>query len=258
MKKFVNFLLFILLLIGFKYMSCDLPHQPGPMPNTLIQTELEVGLNIFGVLRADDQSGTSFIYVEKAVTTEEMYGDVEVCINDASVSVQEMHTTDQDTFSLSPDTSWVGYYINPEFIPAPGEHYCLSVTAPDFPELTAETTIPNKPTIDSLSIGENAISFDILPTSDTYLYKAFLSFSNDDIGKEIINDQSDQIPVKFEFSSDLGNPIAIRIIGYDQNLAEYLEASLSFLPQSFQETVRTVENGYGCFGSLAVTLILLP
>ena len=55
--------------------GCDLPHQPGPMPSEIVETEFEPGLNILGVLRADDQAGTSFINVNRALTTEEIYSD---------------------------------------------------------------------------------------------------------------------------------------------------------------------------------------
>ena len=55
--------------------SCDLPHQPGPMPAVIVETEFEPGLNILGILRADELKGTSFININRVLTTEEVYSD---------------------------------------------------------------------------------------------------------------------------------------------------------------------------------------
>jgi len=214
MKKSI-FLVILTIVMMFLWIgSCDLPHRPGPMPEDIIDTEFEPGLNVFGILRADNSPGTSFIHVERAVTTEEMYENEEILfITSAIVQITDTITSQMTIFSPSPDTIEKGYYFNSTFSPHPGHHYKLEIAAGDLPVLKGETTIPMKPAIvpQSLSISDKKVRFDL----------------------------------------------AIKIIGYDKNLTEYLNSSPSFLPQAFHETVRTVEDGYGCFGSLSVTLITL-
>ena len=60
------------IVIVFMGTACDLWHEPGPMPSTIIETEFEPGLNIFGVLRQDGEPGSSYIYIERAYQYNEL------------------------------------------------------------------------------------------------------------------------------------------------------------------------------------------
>ena len=71
---------------------CDLPHQPGPMPKEIIDLDFEAGFNVFGVLRADDDTSSSFVHVQRAVTTEEMYSEADLYIDDATVQIERLAT----------------------------------------------------------------------------------------------------------------------------------------------------------------------
>ncbi len=82
----ITFAIFIVVLIGA---ACDLPTEPGPQPSTIIETDFEPGLNILGVLRLDDSTGTSFIHIEQACRTEEIYDeDFPLIIEDAEAVVR--------------------------------------------------------------------------------------------------------------------------------------------------------------------------
>ncbi|MBU4446473.1 DUF4249 domain-containing protein [bacterium] len=250
----------LIMVLGLAGVStCDLPTQPGPMPKKIIDTEFEPGLNVFGVLRADDIPGSSFIHVEKAVTTEEMYEGVDIFITDAWVQLTDSLTGFESVFISSPDTTEEGYYFNSGFNPQPGQHYFLEIISGDFPVLKGETTVPVKPALvpQSLSVTDKTVQFELLLTSDTYQYNIYLFFDGYYLEKQLSNESDGARFIRFDFSNRTEQPTGLVIIGYDRNLSVYLNSSPSFIPQTYHETVRTVENGYGCFGSLAVTLVSL-
>ncbi len=98
----IPFAIFIVVLIGA---SCDLPTEPGPQPTMIVETPFEPGLNILGVLRLDDSIGTSFIHIEQACRTEEIYDpDFPLIIEDAEAVVQGAADTTTYPFEFEADT----------------------------------------------------------------------------------------------------------------------------------------------------------
>ncbi|UCH61671.1 MAG: hypothetical protein JSU77_07585 [Fidelibacterota bacterium] len=246
----ITFAIFVVVLIGT---ACDLPTEPGPQPTTIIKTKFERGLNILGILRLDDSTGTSFIHVEQACRTEEIY-DVEfpIIIEDAEVVVRK--ATDTTTYLFEADTVWAWTYTNPDFFPTAGEQYALTITHSELDTLTATTEVPVKPAIDTttLTISESILSFDLLTTTDTYLYDVYLISPSDSLHSRFSNQGEGVLPVAFNPSVGPGQVMTIHIYGYDANLAEYLTAVTTIKYQTYLETVTTVTGGYGAFGSVSV------
>jgi len=252
---------FLILIMTYWYLSalisCDLPIDPGPMPKALIDTEFEPGLNVFGVLRADSVGGSSFIHVEKALTTKEMYEEADIYDTTVTVQVTDSLTGEVFLFEMIEDTTHRGYYYNLGFQPETGHFYTLEVRSETLPKLTAETIIPAKPVIiqNTLSVSENKIQFDLQLTTDTYQYNCYLFFGDDYLEKQFSNINDGTATIGFDISGNDEAVTGLVIVGYDRNMAEYLNSSPSFVPQTFHEIVNTVENGYGCFGSLALTMV---
>jgi len=244
----------IIIVIG-----CDLPHQPGPMPRDLIETKFEPGLNIFCVLRADDIPGSSFCLVEKALTTQEMYEDTNYVVSDASILINDPETNRLFAFTPEIDSMRGRIFTNLNFVPTAGRTYQITVSAPGFADVTAETVVPSRPEIDPASqrLQANKLEFDLLARADVYLYEIALIFFSQRITLEKPVHTDEVIHVKIDFAAELGPPLFLGIYAYDANLAEYLSASPSLIPQTYHEIPSTVEDGYGCLGSLAVTLVPL-
>jgi len=226
------------------------------MPGDLIDLEFEPGLNIFGVLRADSIAGSSFFHVERAVKTKEMYEGGDLADTTATVMITDAFNDETYWFNPATDTAYDGYYYNANFIPQPEHHYHLEIKSAILPTLEAETTVPRKPTIvpGSLVFTSQRVSFDLQLSSDTYQYILYLNVGDYFIEKQFPNNRDGASKIEFENLDGL-QPTGLTIIGYDQNLTTYLNSSPSFIPQTFHEMVITVENGYGCLGSLAVTTI---
>ena len=248
----ITFAIFIVVLIGT---ACDLPYEPGPQPSTIIETDFEPGLNILGVLRLDDSTGTSFIHIEQACRTEEIYDeDFPLIIEDAETVVRGATDTTTYPFVFEADTLRPYTYTHPGFIPTAGEQYALTITHSTLDTLTATTVVPVKPYIDptTLTISENTLSFDLLTTTDTYLYDIYLISPSDSLHYRFANQGEGLLPVAFNPTVGPGQTMTIHIYGYDANLAEYLTAVTTIKYQTYMETVTTVTGGYGVFGSVSV------
>ncbi len=249
----ITFAIFIIVLFGA---ACDLPTEPGPQPTPIIKTDFEPGLNILGVLRLDDSTGTSFIHVEQAYRANDIDDeDFPLVIEDAEAVVQGTITdTTTYPFVYKADILRPYIYTDPSFAPTAGEEYALSITHSELPTLTDTTIVPVKPDIDTttLTISENTLSFDLLTTADTYLYDIYLISPSDSQHYRFANQGKGLFPFTFNPTVGPWQTMTIHIYGYDANLAEYLTAVTTIKYQTYLETVTTVTGGYGVFGSVSV------
>jgi len=239
--------------------QCDLPTSPGPQPRSMIDVKFEPGLNIFGVLRADSISGSSFIHVERAATTAELYAAENIFDTTAMVLLTDVLTGNTYRFATIDDSQHIGYYYNADFQAIAGRRYTLSVQSTDLPVLTGATSVPIQPQIvdNSLRREGNELRFDLHLNADTYQYLCYLISDANYLEQQFLNKGGIQTSVVFDLRQLASSPTAIVIIAYDYNLTQYSNSTPSFIPQTYHEMINTVENGYGCFGSLAVTTIKL-
>ncbi|MBC8402889.1 MAG: DUF4249 family protein [Candidatus Marinimicrobia bacterium] len=246
----------IILLVMLIIISCDLPQDPGPMPTEIIAQKFEPGHNVFGVLRNDGQPGTSFLHVERAWETEEMTEEFDAFIRNATVTI--FNDSAEWDFTYLNDTVYNEIYTNPGFLPLSGMEYGLIVESPELPTLTGTVVIPEKPPVDSSSIKivNNYIQFSLAATSSIRMYDIYVFSELDVIDQRLISN-GDAMEVKMDFSELGGVPNLIFIYGYESNLATYQTSPSTIKPQTYHETVITVEGGYGCFGALSVISIAL-
>lgn len=249
-------LLFVLLIS-----TCDLPHQPGPMPTEIVETEFESGLNILGVLRADDQSGTSFININRALTTEEIYSDsIENLFPDVDFVKVNLVSSGNEYWFLEPEdsTDW-GNYRDSTMVVLTGETYNLEISAPGFPILTGQTLIPQKPqlVINTLSVTANNISFQLQHHASAFEYKLYLIFNENTLEKVIKPSNEDIIEVDWSYDTGNGAPSFLVLSALDENLTRYGNSPISFIPNTYHPDGSTVDGGYGCFGSVAIVTIEL-
>jgi len=260
MHRFRRYIGLILtaLILGVSW-RCELPHQPGPMPRDILDVEFEPGLNVFGILRADGDPGSSFVHVQRAVTTEEMYEEAEIVIDNADIFVEDMSTGLELTFAMSGGSSRGGFYYAGQFQPAPGDSFRVRVSAPGFPDVFGMTIIPPKPRIvpGSLHVAGDELTFELDGNSDTFEYRVFIIGEKGALDRRYAVLDQNRVAVRISLTAELGTAQMILLYAYDRNLSEYLNNPTSFIPQSFQETVHTVEGGYGCIGSLSMETIAL-
>ena len=104
----------------------------------------------------------------------------------------------------------------------------------------------------SIVLENDEITFDVFTTEDAFRYDVVLFFENEDIQQSVFINKNGQRNIKFNFSDKLGMPLYIGIAAYDKNLTEYLNATSSIIPQTYQEDISTVSEGYGCFGAISI------
>ena len=249
------------LLFLFLVNACELPHQPGQMPTDIVETEFEPGLNIMGVLRADDRAGTSFININRALTTEEIYSDSIPNFSPYVDYVEVKSVSNNSTFNFTQGNingDWWDYknsYLRVET----GETYELEISAPGFPLLTGQTIVPQKPSIltGSLLNESETLSFKILHHASAYEYKLYLLFSGGVLEKGVNPSNETQIQINWDYDNSLGTPTLLVLSALDENLTRYGNSPISFIPNTYHPDGSTVEGGYGCFGSVSITSVEL-
>ena len=248
-------LLFIIVLL---VNACELPHQPGPMPKDIVETEFEPGLNILGVLRADDVMGSSFIVINRALTTEEIYSEYIPNFSPEVdfARVRSVRSGDDYFFSKGEDTTDWGNYLDTTLTIETGESYSLEIQAPGFPLLTANTRIPQKPeaVTGSISVEQDRVTFQLQHDPGAFEYKLYLLFPDKVLEKVVKPMNEEFIEIEWGFSSSNGSPVFLMLSALDENLTRYGNSPISFIPNTYHADGSTVDGGYGCFGSVAITI----
>lgn len=250
--RFQGLPLFLLLLLLFP--SCYLPTDPGPPPNELIDTEFEPGYNVFGVLRNDGTPGSSFIRVEQTFQLTEVTDEFIPTITNLTIRVRRPASSTIHEFQMREDSLRGLIYASPEFDPVPGASYLLTITGGDLPDVTAEVTVPQAPSLlqDSVSISEHSISFSLRESSEISLYEIYLICTREDVTMRKHAETSGVTEVTISTTASAGEPIRLEIYGYESNMTEYITAPVTIKPQTYRETVTTVTGGYGLFGAVSL------
>ncbi|MFH1851525.1 MAG: DUF4249 family protein [Candidatus Neomarinimicrobiota bacterium] len=236
--------------------GCDLPQEPGRMPTSLTATEFEPGHNVFGMLRLDGRPGSSFIRVERAWETEETDDEFDSVIRDAGVTV--IGDSGSWQFEFTADSSDGDNYYHPDFMPQAGCTYDLIVESPGLPTLTGKTTVPYPPllTAADILIGANSVTLTIPAEPTIILYDIYLLSAADQLARRVVSN-GQAVTVAIDPDKLNGPAQRLLIYGYDANLAAYQTTPTTIKPQTYHESTITVNGGYGCFGAVAVTEIIL-
>lgn len=248
----------ILFALGLLLLSaCDLPHQPGPMPSDIVETEFEPGLNIMGIIRADGLTGSSFVNINRALTTEEIYSDSIENFTPAvdAILISDLASGDESGFTLL-DSNDLDTFSDSSFQADYGKHYSLEITSPDFPTLTADTQVPFRPVVSAMDLESNRLQFTVDSDPTAFELKVYLLFMDRVLEKVVKPVNGTDSEVHFSWDDDL-QPLYLMVVAQDENLTRYANSPISFLPNTYHADPSTVEGGFGCFGSVAVEVIEL-
>ena len=256
--------LFLILSIGFVlagFFGCEkLFTDFGPQPRFEDQESHQPMLNVFGVLRTDYQDGMpmSFVHLEESYS---IYTDPDtLLIPDAQVKIYSLlEDAVSDSFTLE-FTSYnqlfeTQAYRHRTFVPQPGETYQISCRKDGYPELVSQTTVPMVPRILNPTIhpDEKIFTFSIVHDSLVGLYDCYLQVGDKIYSKPIKRADSGNTDVQFDLE-DLTDDRdgALFIYAYDAKFSEYKTYNITIKPNSYRTDYSTVENGFGCFGSLNI------
>ena len=263
-KKYLSAIIFSLLLI---ISSCENPITGyGPQPSFIDDHKHIPRLNALGVLRPDSLHGypLSYVHLEGSYSVTSEYPDSFI-IADAEIKLFEYENnlvTDSINFIY---TNFGIHNFKKEyriagFYPQAGNTYGVSCRKEGLPVLTARTTMPAIPEIieDSIEIKNGKLSFTLKRDSLAGLYDIYFWVGQKQFYKRVVRPETGDININVEFTKSSANQGFLVIYAYDLNIAKYLTSTFSIKPNTYQPSYSTVENGYGCFGSLNVFQRTIP
>ena len=121
------------------------------------------------------------------------------------------------------------------------------------PVLTAETIIPNQPVIDNNSIytANNKVQFSIIADTTAFLYDIYLFVGSNQYYQRVLRAKTGNTSIEIDTNISIATNNKLLIYAYDKNLSEYFTAPNLFIkPNTYRPPFSTVQDGYGCFGSL--------
>ena len=135
-----------------------------------------------------------------------------------------------------------------------GQTFNIFCKRPGYLELTSTTTIPDIPVIvdDNVIVKSEVISFEILRDSLASIYDIFFIIDKKEITGRFVQPETGNTIINLPFNKGNALEGKLRIFNYDLKLSEYVTYNIVIKPQTYQSTYSTVENGYGCFGSLNI------
>jgi hypothetical protein len=257
-NNYITVALFVIILL---FTGCDnWLTGYGPQPIYIDKPQDGDKLNIMGILKPGVKEGKplSFIHLEKTVPATEEYPDT-VEVTDAIITLSQFageQLTDSVKFEYTDFSQTFSEfkYRPQEFQPQEAQTYHLSCKKEGFPEIVSKTTLPHVPQIieNSLKTAGEKLVFTIKRDILAALYDIYLQIGEIEYFARVIRPENGNIDVTLNFykgNEQQGNLI---VYVYDLKLSEYITYNVIVKPNTYHESYTTVENGYGCFGSLNI------
>lgn len=231
----------------------------GPQPRYIENISFEPMLNILGVLRPDTLEGLpqSYVHLEKSYPFHDFPDST--MITDARVTIYKYQgTTIVDSVGLTcrPELPLFpgSEYRDSTFFPEAGVLYGISCRREGYPELNGFTYIPPIPVVEenSLRITAQQLSFTIKRDSSIALYDVYVLAGDGTFQSRLRRPENGNIDVILDLNPLPAGEGELWVYGYDLNLSEYMTYNISIKPNTYRAPYSTVNNGYGCFGSLNV------
>lgn len=260
MKKLVNTILLLgssLLLLSSCSDDLLFDFLLGPQPNFIVEDNSEPALSVFGVIRPDSVQGKgmSFVLVEKIMNAINQTPD-SFQISDANVMVYTLENeiaVDSFLFSFDTASSFPALYRADSFSPIGGQTVKIVCEREGFPQVTAQTTIPQVPKLyGDIVVNKNSITFSIADDPLAELYDVFLLTNGTMLAFErMVKQEAGSTSVKLSFFGSLPTDASVLIYAYDTNLAQYVTSpNVFFKPNTYRPPYSSVDGGFGCFGSM--------
>lgn len=255
-----GFFAILLILSILIYSNCENPITGyGPQPRYIDDPIFKPMLNILGIVRPDTllELPRSFVHLEESFPFNESPDST--IIADAQVTLYKYEGTaivDSIRFTYSNYQSHFQSkeYRDSTFFPEAGMIYGISCRREGFPALKGSTHVPQVPVIvdNNLQITAEQLRFTIERDSLVALYDIYFLFEEKAYQTRIHRPETGDVQVVLKLDNSPASNGKLLIYGYDLNLSEYITYNISIKPNTYRAPYSTVENGYGCFGSLNV------
>lgn len=232
--------------------------DPGPQPTEIEKTGYQPKLNILGVLRPDNITGKPMSYVHLEHSHPISEWEDSFIIPDARVKLyvyQGQSIIDSMLMVYSDQNSLYtqSEYRIKDFYPIAGKTYKISCVKDNFFKLTGITTIPLIPIVmGDINIKNNTIAFNIVRDELAALYDIYLYMNGKVFSDRFQRPENGNISITLTYERSNEEHGELVIYAYDINLSEYITYNISIKPNTYRSDYSTVDNGFGCFGSLNI------
>ena len=105
---------------------------------------------------------------------------------------------------------------------------------------------------DAIQVNPNNISFSIIRDSLAALYDIYLIIGQKAYTDRIQRPEAGDIAVTIDIKQSGESAGLLIIYGYDLQLSEYITYNVIIKTNTYRSDYSTVDNGFGCFGSLNI------
>jgi hypothetical protein len=238
--------------IGEYYLGMNM--QPD-----LPRKDFKPGLNVYGVLKTGESFDTlnHYFEVQQLLFVKDAYDSSYVESADISLTREPVGGSLM-VYHLSYFRD--GVYLNENIETAPGERWLYKCSYDTF-NVTAECILPNIPQLkgNAQILDDHSIQFSVLFDSTACMYDVYLlNGTNYSFEKRVpLKGVDSQFNLKPGWNPTEGNNLLF-IFAYDKNLEKYYTTSNTFFkPNAFRPSFSTVDGGFGTFGGISSTMVVV-
>ncbi len=264
MKKNINKIYFIIAFFVL-FNSCEKAAEWylgfNKQPDFFDGEEYTKAINVFGVIRPNlvEEEQQSFVRVEKTVSSKEIEFSDSLSLKEASVWVSFDDGTSLKSLNFNYEKLEDGYvdglFKTDGLQVSAGQTFTLECSYDGYDTVFASTVVPNQPIVLGASIKENQLELEIEEDETAHLYE--IVYCSVSLGYHTPVDGKNKITI--ELDSAFPSQGEVYIYAYDKNLADYFSDVTSSIINlnSFRAPYTTVDGGFGCFGSLNYTKLII-
>jgi hypothetical protein len=257
MKHSLILIMFVFLLSGCQKIGefyAGMYMQPD-----LSKEDFSPGLNVYGVLKTGDNFDTlnHYFEVQQLFFIKDSFDSID--IQNAEIILTRKDIEGSETvYRLNHFKD--GIYLNENIKTAAGDRWSYNCIYDTF-VVSANCIIPNLPQLKKKAERKdgNSIQFTVLSDSTACMYDVYLlNGENYFFEKSVpVKEVDSEFTLNPDWDTNVGTNILF-IFAYDSNLEKYYTTSNTFFkPNAFRPSFSTVEGGYGTFGGISSTMVIV-
>jgi len=223
------------------------------------KNDFDPGLNLFGALK----TGVTFDTINHYFEVQQLLSLVDttsnMVIDSADITLQR-HKLSGEVKSYSLKNYGNGLYFNKDLEIEAGEKWDFSCTYKSY-NVTSSCLIPYQPVIKpgSFKFDNRRIQFEVLKDTTAFIYDIYLLSDSNYYFDRVVAQQHANTTFSFQTEWDIHpGQTMLYVFAYDKQFEKYFStSSIFFKPNAFRPPYSTVNGGYGVFGAISSTFVVL-
>jgi len=223
------------------------------------KSDFDPGLNLFGALK----TGVTFDTINHYFEVQQLLSLVDttrnMLIDSAEIALQR-HMLSGEVKSYSLKNYGEGHYFNNGLEIRAGEKWDCTCSYKSF-IVNSSCTIPNEPVIKqgSLKVDNRNLQFEVIKDSTAFIYDIYVLSDSNYYFDRVVAQQHANTVFSFQLEWEiLSGHTKLYVFAYDKQFETYFStSSIFFKPNAFWLPYSTVTGGYGVFGAISSTFVVL-